>query len=138
MLRIRSSFRLIAKAIRSAHPHGIVIFRTNVVGHKNCEKYTSPETPFPPHEEEANMPFNWKSFGEMNDVMVESIKEFFPDNLYVLDVSMFQRRADGHYLNTKDCLHYAVPGAIDEWNMLLFHLLAQIFGEVKEVGGGMA
>ena len=38
---------------------------------------------------------------------------------------MFDMRGDGHIgggENTgRDCLHYCVPGPINEWNRLLYH-----------------
>jgi len=67
--------------------------------------------------------YNWATFPELNAALHEVFSTH--PKYTLLNVSMFDMRGDGHIgggENTgRDCLHYCVPGPINEWNRLLYH-----------------
>ena len=55
----------------------------------------------------------------------------------VVDVSMFERRGDGH-VSYGDCLHYCKPGTPDFWNkQILNHIIIEfrLHSEGNKKGG---
>ena len=120
----KHSFSLIAKTIREVFS-GTLILRTTVMGHDQCEMHFGPVIDL--DEDKRNQfakRYNWKNFHDLNHVIVDAFQSHWKDRFYVLNISMFEQRADGHFLGPKrDCLHYCSPGVIDEWNRLLYHTL---------------
>lgn len=97
--------------------HGRLLYRTITFGHEQCHKYSHPGETGP-----VTM-YNWATFPELNAALHEVFSTH--PKYTLLNVSMFDMRGDGHIgggENTgRDCLHYCVPGPINEWNRLLYH-----------------
>ena len=109
-------FSVVAKAIRHTF-RGTVIFRTNVMGHNNCEEFSEPSS----DAIHRASKYNWANFTLYNQAVVGAfngvVKRF-----EVIDLSMYELRGDGH-VTYGDCLHYCTPGPPDHWNHLLYHIL---------------
>ena len=113
------SFKKLALTLREIY-NGTIIFRTTIMGHNHCENY------YKPHVNNTASLYNWASFSKLNDVIVKQFRGVWVDRFYVLNVSMFEQRGDGHFRPGHDCLHYCVPGASTlEWTRLLLHLLRE-------------
>ena len=103
------------------------------MGHKRCEKFTKPlnvEEMTDDVKAKFSDAYNWKDFESINHDLIPQFRSVFNANatakqFYVLDVSMFEMRADGH-IDKNDCLHYCTPSGINEWNKVLYHMLMQI------------
>lgn len=119
-------FRLVAIAIKETF-HGMVVFRTNVMGHNECQRFSSPL----PHDDEQiqKKMYNWADFRAYNEAVVRAFQREGVPNFRVLDLSMFESRPDGHVMYG-DCLHYCKPGIPDVWNKhFLFHVIHQVPSE---------
>ena len=115
-------FQLVASAIKDNF-RGMVIFRTNVMGHNECHRFSSPL----PHDDEQiqKKMYNWADFRAYNEAVVRAFQSEGVPNFRVLDLSMFESRPDGHVMYG-DCLHYCKPGIPDVWNKnFLFHVIHQ-------------
>jgi hypothetical protein len=119
-----SHFPTIAHSVKHVHPTGLVLFRTTVMGHANCDQIRAPGKPL----DSGPSLYNWKSFDTLNSAFEHAFRDSgFGDQFHVLHVNMFEERGDGHVGGSPpDCLHYCVPGSIDVWNILLYNLLAAI------------
>jgi len=113
-------FGNVSVAVAQLFP-GTVVFRTTVMGHESCEHYEEP-TRGPPTTPSL---YNWRSFASLNHVINDAFEQLLQGRYLLLNVSMFESRGDGHDLTNGDCLHYCVPGPINEWNRLLYHLLVE-------------
>jgi len=109
-----------------------VIFRTTVMGHHGCESHFYPIQDMAAQNEVAQQSsdmYNWANFTGLNAAIIEAFRLVWPpDKFFVLDVSMFENRADGHAVHAEngesDCLHYCMPGAPMVWNELLMHVVS--------------
>ena len=73
---------------------------------------------------------------DINRAAVEAFADWPRARFRVLDVSAFEKRADGHP-GGNDCLHYCVAGPAGVWwNRMLYHVLSD--GEPEEGGGARA
>lgn len=134
--------RLVAQALWRIQPRAI-IFRTTVMGHKDCERF---ETPFETLSREQRLElaslYNWANFSALNEHIIAAFREIWPSSrFFVLDVSPFELRGDGHadprgaWRGHVDCLHYCVPSAATEWwSRLLVHVLVSS----RSLRGGIA
>jgi hypothetical protein len=118
-----------------------ILYRTAVMGHADCEHRYSPlgDTALIETSKKSRKMFNWGRFGEINAAIIDALAEVLPANFFrVVDVSMFDRRADGHVAaiegkNVKlDCLHYCKPGPQMAWNRLLLHVLSRMEEERQD------
>jgi len=133
------AFLNIANAISEVF-RGKVVVRTTVMGHEGCEKYGNAMDPVANGQihtdsvaaasapKSDDMPYNWKNFGTLNDLIAKAMEESDLMNYEILFVDMFEQRPDGHYQGATggpamDCLHYCVPGPIHWWNKLLYHII---------------
>ena len=117
----------ISMAIKDEIEAQTIVWRHSIKGHRDCERFHRPfakEEMTPELRENLSSLYNWANFGESNDLFVKSLTDVLDDRTFlVLDVSMFERRPDGHAVPGYDCLHYCTPSAINEWNKILFHVL---------------
>jgi len=125
-------FRLVASAIKATF-HGMVVFRTNVMGHNECHKFSSPLSD--KDELTQKQLYNWADFGAYNEAVVRAFQIEGVPNFRVMDLSMFERRPDGHVMYG-DCLHYCKPGIPDVWNKnFLYHVIHQSPSNSRQQGG---
>ena len=117
-------FRGIAMAIKATFK-GLVLFRTNVMGHAQCEQFSKP---FHNVSEELvyQSKYNWRDFGAYNAAISEAFEAVGLEKFKVFDVSMFEKRGDGH-VQYGDCLHYCKPGIPDFWNKRILHHILKDF-----------
>lgn len=120
------AFSAIANALSRVF-RGTLIVRTTVMGHKECQLF---EEPLEPNGtlplSLKDLPFNWANFGKLNEMITKAVAASTLKDFKILYVDMFEQRPDGHALgpgNKTDCLHYCVPGPIDWWNKLLYHII---------------
>ena len=113
-------FKLIARAIKTVLPTSVVVFRSNVMGHDGCHKFSKPSAVA------QGTQYNWRDFGAYNSAVIEAFEAEGVANFFMMDLSMYEQRGDGH-VTYGDCLHYCTPGPPDLWNQqILFHILAQV------------
>ncbi len=64
--------------------------------------------------------YHWDRMEEQNQM----VKEILQKGVIFLNITLLSSlRPDGH-LNPADCVHYCLPGPVDDWNALLFGVLA--------------
>ncbi len=120
-----------------------VIYRTAVPGHNECDKIFrgAPLTSYTEAEIDSNSfnvdakaagssawkKYRWASIHEVNEYvrrLVVGPRALFPAVVFMDVYNSTIRRGDGHpggkYF---DCLHYCLPGPIDEWTTFLFNAL---------------
>ena len=113
-------FKLIARAIKTVLPTSVVVFRSNVMGHNGCHKFSKPSAVA------QGTQYNWRDFGAYNSAVIEAFEAEGVANFFMMDLSMYEQRGDGH-VTYGDCLHYCTPGPPDLWNQqILFHILGQV------------
>ncbi|GFH44518.1 hypothetical protein CTEN210_00992 [Chaetoceros tenuissimus] len=126
------AFSNIANAISLAFK-GLVVVRTTVMGHEKCDSFDDMPIFLRSNstlKNTTNLPYNWANFDTLNDMVSKAIKQSDLENYDTLYIDMFEERPDGHYEginDTPDCLHYCVPGPINWWNRLLYHILIRYF-----------
>jgi hypothetical protein len=110
----RSDMRALFQFMRDEYPHVQVIFRNTPYGHDNCEKYfVAPplQKAIPPREGHR---YHWDNMPLKNRLMEDLINVDFPEVIYLDVTTSTLLRADSH-MSEKDCLHYCIPGPIDNW-----------------------
>uniref|UniRef100_A0A7S4SCW6 Trichome birefringence-like C-terminal domain-containing protein n=1 Tax=Ditylum brightwellii TaxID=49249 RepID=A0A7S4SCW6_9STRA len=137
----------VAKIDSYYRPRDVILWRTTVPGHPNCNE-TIDQKPFNSFEEYAATEvtdfYSWNKFVGYNDYVTKAFdmrKREVPGpsraRMELLDVyPMTVQRPDGHVSSgecpecpgakgfAKDCLHYSLPGPPDWWNHLMYnHLL---------------
>ncbi|ORY81280.1 GDSL/SGNH-like acyl-esterase family found in Pmr5 and Cas1p-domain-containing protein [Leucosporidium creatinivorum] len=99
-------------------PHITLIVRTSVPGHTNCSQYSAPLLEDDP---DSHNSYNWQGFTLFNNVWRDILAKH-PKHI-LLDVGATSLRGDGHRNPDVDCLHYCLPGPVDTWNTLLYHII---------------
>lgn len=100
--------------VRKIHPDLLIVFRSSVPGHADCQKF---EVPLRTPQNRSTLPYHWGLMHEQNVIarrLVESVGGVY------LDVEpMNELRADGHmgavsWAPKGDCLHHCAPGESNE------------------------
>lgn len=123
-------------------PHVGIIYRNTAPGHPNCMTtfQSSPlKQPIPDAEymKEPQFTYKWFAFKSQNALVHRLIETKFPQ---VLQVNIFNAtllRADSHP-SADDCLHYCIPGPIDEWLVFVFNAIVRGSGFAHTHGHGHA
>ena len=100
----------------------LVLVRTTPPGHPRCAGVHAPLKRYDPP---LSLPFHWGEFERQNAAVRAMLAAEYPGVL-LLDVApSTAMRADSHLLGSRgrDCLHYKIPGPLDEWARLLFNAL---------------
>lgn len=117
--------------VREDLPKTLFVFRSSNMAHRGCREYSTPRARGEPLLEPsggANEPPTWRwSFfpGQARRI----VKPIVEDNRFVargvvLDVlPAMQLRPDAH---TDDCLHYCIPGPIDQWVRWVFAIIVEV------------
>ncbi|ORY81281.1 GDSL/SGNH-like acyl-esterase family found in Pmr5 and Cas1p-domain-containing protein [Leucosporidium creatinivorum] len=98
--------------------HVTLIVRGSVPGHVNCSQYSAPLLEA---DSGVHAAYNWQAFEHYNKIWKDLLEQH-PRHQF-LDVSATSLRGDGHRLPDTDCLHYCLPGPVDTWNTLLYHII---------------
>ncbi|KAI7853727.1 PC-esterase [Circinella umbellata] len=105
-------------------PHQRVWLRTTPFGHTECSQYSVPQDIVVKPSKE---PFEWNIFEQFNEVYAQLIaKQENDERFQLLDVSFTDYRGDAHSRPDKDCLHFCLPGPVDDWNRLLYHEISKL------------
>lgn len=108
--------------------NGTIVYRTSPRGHLGCKRDSKviptdtslDASPYFSGSRKYNRYYS--RFHEFNRIAPSHFKHL--NNSIILDVArMTEYRPDSHLKPPKDCLHYILPGAIDQWNWLLFNAL---------------
>ena len=116
----------------------LLIYRTAVQPHPYCTmdaqadlKPVLSHADFKPILYDIDSRFNaydWYKIHSRDKKTREIYKQHLP-NMHVLDVSlMTDLRPDGHRADGGDCLHYYLPGVVDQWFYLFYNFLIKYFG----------
>ena len=108
--------------------NGWIIYVAAPMGHKNCQNYTEPIIDFP---QTGNI---WDKYGWAKTVRLQQMwrisaekSDILRNRFVFLDLEMMKYRPEGHYEGIKmDCLHWMLPGPVDTWSHLFFHVLKEI------------
>lgn len=140
--------------MQTHHPYISLIYRSTSPAHPNCSEtaFAKPLEdypryagwdPFPrpgepawrdpllknlamePSIERNYDAYHWAEFYQQNQVVRAFLRRHFPRVLY-LDVypSTFLR-PDSH-MSSEDCLHYCIPGPVDNWVVLFYNALSLV------------
>lgn len=108
-------------AVHKTYPQLKVMWRNTPSGHPSCgDTLTSPPLKTPPDLSAANSAFHWNSFHHVNTQVRKLISSRFPQVLYLNVSHPTEMRRDSH-VSAKDCLHYCIPGPIDNWITWVVH-----------------
>jgi hypothetical protein len=101
--------------LRKNYPNVQIYWRDTPTGHDGCNQYRSAK---PLETRPIKFIYDWSHFEAQNILIYQLIFEEFPEVIY-MDVSKStDLRADSH-MGGEDCLHYCIPGPIDNWVQLL-------------------
>ena len=103
----------------------MVMYRTSVPGHANCDKHTKPLASFGDYHGFATE-YQWMDIDGFNQYTKQKFSGITTGAWLLLDVyPMTILRPDGHKSQT-DCLHYLQPGPGDWWNHLMYSNLLDL------------
>ena len=118
------------KFLREDIPRALLLFRSSSMAHENCDLYLKPRAKDEPllSPSDGNEPpsWRWSFFPRQSSRIVQPIVAYSRLQTRGIFLDVFpamQQRPDGH---TKDCLHYCVPGPIDQWVRWIFGVLHEI------------
>jgi hypothetical protein len=105
--------------------NGKVIYRLSSAGHPNCMTYTKPisrtedaafRSSFKP------LPYNWHFLDGPYNAIATAHFGALPGAVIMDTDGMTRLRPDSHRSHD-DCLHHAIPGVPDFWNLMLYHIV---------------
>lgn len=111
--------------VAQRYPSVNVIYRNSARGHLNCVEMVNnaplhtPQVVTPALEKEFfNAEFGWSHFDDMNTEIRNVLENQFPQYIYLDSATALNLRADSHTIDHIgehiDCLHYCMPGPLDE------------------------
>eukprot|EP00271_Cylindrocystis_brebissonii_P003672 TRINITY_DN14896_c0_g1_i1.p1 TRINITY_DN14896_c0_g1~~TRINITY_DN14896_c0_g1_i1.p1 ORF type:complete len:1152 (-),score=87.20 TRINITY_DN14896_c0_g1_i1:531-3986(-) len=113
--------------IRTALPTALIVWRALHPGHKDCANFTGP---IATRQDPETLPFHWGQFSHQNTLMKPVVAQV---GAVWMDIEpMTVLRPDGHYQSSGgpkpggDCLHYCLPGPVDTWVVLFYHILKRL------------
>jgi hypothetical protein len=108
--------------VKKNHPNIKVFYRSTPHGHDNCDHYKA-MAPGTWHKKSdtaklAKMPFHWSDFERQNEMAFDLIRTKHPHVGFLDFANATNLRSDSH-IGNGDCLHYCLPGPIDNWTKML-------------------
>jgi hypothetical protein len=106
----------------------LVLFRTTVPGHPQCESYTAPVNNITLMEAViANRSlypakYGWWNFKAQNEIMTKLVAESRLRNYHIIDAYDINIRRPDHH-RPPDCLHNCFPGKTEVYHQLMLHFL---------------
>lgn len=106
-----------------------IFYRNTVSGHPKCSDFDKPlqlEDNYNRYVMHAfNSPevrdFNWGKFPLQNKIITKAFESI---NAIIIDVNASAYfRPDSHSRPNGDCLHYCLPGPVDNWVILFYNIL---------------
>jgi hypothetical protein len=119
-------------SLRTQRPDVLVIWRASVAGAAECDTFAG-EPPLnnfsrlPPRE---RWPYKWDEIQDQNALARALIREHYPQILIIDPVAPSMLRPSSRLSATpprrdnEDCIHWAMPGPPDMWNVALIEALA--------------
>ncbi|GJP54526.1 hypothetical protein CLOM_g13606 [Closterium sp. NIES-68] len=108
--------------VREAAPNTLVIYRSTAVGHPNCTRAIV--NPYNEPPDASSFPYHWGDFHEQNVISKRLVREI--GGIFMDVERMTALRPDGHMRPPTDCLHYCLPGPLDTWVRMFYHMLIQL------------
>ncbi|KAI8139655.1 GDSL/SGNH-like acyl-esterase family found in Pmr5 and Cas1p-domain-containing protein [Fennellomyces sp. T-0311] len=108
---------------QDVEPHQRVWLRTTPFGHSKCSQYSEPLDQIVKPSAE---PYEWNMFEHFSAIYKDWVSEQQDERFQLLDVSFTNYRGDAHSRPDKDCLHFCLPGPVDDWNRLLYHEISKL------------
>lgn len=108
------------RLIRQGAPDALIIYRSASVGHPYCDDARGPLEAKLSDDQLRLLPYGWSELDRRNAMaraIVETAGGVFVDMAAITDV-----RPDGH-VGGQDCLRYCIPGPMDTWALILYHVL---------------
>ena len=110
----------------------LVLFRTTVPGHPQCERYSIPVNNITLMEaviaNKSLYPgnnywkFKWWKFKAQNKIMTKLVDESRLQNYHIMDAYDINIRRPDHH-RPPDCLHNCFPGKTGVYHQLMLHFL---------------
>jgi hypothetical protein len=113
--------------VRDNHPETLIIYKSTSIGHPHCDDATEPLEKHLTDAEQRKLPFGWSELSRRNAMaraIVEGAGGVFIDLAALTDL-----RPDGH-IGGQDCLRYCLPGPLDSWAQILYHVFLALEGQV--------
>ncbi|KAL7415075.1 GDSL/SGNH-like acyl-esterase family found in Pmr5 and Cas1p-domain-containing protein [Mrakia frigida] len=116
-------------------PNTLLLVRSTSTPQLNCETYPSPGPPTPLTEEDPHPSWGWGTFGELDGIWEEALREEGGSKGWMNVTEMSWLRPDAHSnkilsATSRDCLHWCVPIVPHWWNRGMWDLLGSLEAEV--------
>lgn len=138
------NFMNVMRNVTHRFPALNIIYRPSVPGHVDCDKHFTSSRPLtaPQSNDIFLLPdtvrknaqgYRWFELLPQNDQVIHALRKEFPQVLILNVLASTALRADSHKIaNTRgethnpDCLHYCMPGPVDEWVVFLLGALHKV------------
>lgn len=130
--------------VSAAHPDVSIMYRYSPPGHVGCESeyfsaplstaqnesvYHQNHTKFGPRH--YTRAYRWFDVVEQNYELQRLLHDNFPQVVHINVVNSTALRVDQHLIKScrfcpPDCLHYCLPGPIDQWVIFIYNALVRI------------
>lgn len=121
------------RTLEARHPHLLIVYRSTGPAHFDCKNYfdSKPLKSYTlPKVLYNDSSYHWTQFNRQNLKVKTMIANYFPRVIYLDVYTSTVLRADSHCVTESDCLHYCIPGPIDNWVTLLFNALLLRFRRI--------
>ena len=115
------------KYIYANFPEISVMYRTTIAGHENCEStFHSEPLAEPPVSYTQHPEYHWGDIALRNLDVQSMLSLEFPQVLQFDVFNATSIRADSHPGSGNDCLHYCMPGVVDDWVLFFYNALLKV------------
>jgi hypothetical protein len=121
------------------HPNISIMFRNTVHGHPECEgKFESDPLSRDVGTDSYNwtkyLSYDWLEFYHRNLKLYDMFQTHYPQMIHINIFNATVLRVDTH----ADCLHYCIPGPIDQWFHFIYNALMKLPEPVELKGTGFS
>ena len=108
-----------------------IMYRTSLAGHENCnDHFHSEPLQKPPIVYTQHPDWHWGDIAIRNFDIVNMLSHKFPQVLRFDVFNATSLRADSHPGSGNDCLHYCVPGVVDDWVIFFYNAFLMVTNEI--------
>jgi hypothetical protein len=120
--------------LEETFPNVSIVYRTASSGHNNCgSTFNNPPLKVQPNVSDLYVPnkeYHWNEILGQDKAIMQLIRVKYPRVLIVDIYNSTILRSDSHSVRNGDCLHYCIPGPIDNWLLLIYNALLRALGNV--------
>lgn len=112
------------------YPNISTIFRNTVPGAIECEKHfhDAPMTEYPnaTYLNIQHPTWHWGDFTRQNKLIHEYLHDRYPQVFFLDAYASGALRVDTHSCWHNDCLHFCLPGPVDDWIHYIYNIVLQM------------